>query len=592
MKKITIPVSGMHCRSCELILEKSIKKLENIEKVEANEKKWTLEISYNESEPDIKHIEQIVKENGYKIGSGKKLPWISTNIDDYINLFVTAVILFLLYIFASSIGWNFWNIGNTSSPTASVALLIGLTAGVSSCMALIGGLVLGITSNWNKEHANASTWTRFSPHIFFHIGRVVGFSVLGGVLGFFWSAIHFSNMFLGAMTGLVGLFMLTLGFNLTNLSPRIWSLSPTLPKFFWKNINGDGTSIWSILITGALTFFLPCGFTLAMQVYAISTGSALTGALILGFFALGTIPGLISIGLVTALLRGEWLKKFLAFTWVIVLILGIYNISNGYTLISLSFPTASISQNVDTGNLEVQEVRMTQDDSGYTPNSISIDAGKKIRWIITSKSAFSCSSQITVPSLGISKQLKEGENIIEFVAPISGEIPFSCSMGMYRWKFIVTGSKTSESGDIAYAADAIQNTPRKSGGCGMMNGNGGWCGNSWGGCGMMRWNTSPRQNATPSNPVAGAKQINMTYTTAGLSPNEITLKKWQSYTITIDVKDTISGCMHMILIPGMDENAQALDAWNKITFNVTPKESGRFLFTCAMGVPHGYITIE
>jgi len=39
MEKIIIPVSGMHCTSCEILLEKSIKKLPNIEKVKASEKK-------------------------------------------------------------------------------------------------------------------------------------------------------------------------------------------------------------------------------------------------------------------------------------------------------------------------------------------------------------------------------------------------------------------------------------------------------------------------------------------------------------------------------------------------------------------------
>lgn len=71
---------------------------------------------------------------------------------------------------------------------------------------------------------------------------------------------------------------------------------------------------------------------------------------------------------------------------------------------------------------------MTQDGQGYTPNTLSITAGKKIRWIITGANPYSCSSQIMVPSLRISQQLKEGENIIEFIAPMSGEIPFSCSM--------------------------------------------------------------------------------------------------------------------------------------------------------------------
>jgi sulfite exporter TauE/SafE len=115
-----------------------------------------------------------------------------------------------------------------------------------------------------------------------------------------------------------------------------------------------------------------------MQMYAMSTESFMTGALVLAFFAIGTIPGLLSIGIVTAILKGEWLKKFLAFTGVIVLGLAAFNITNGYTLLSLGLPT-DIKQGVDTGNLEVQEVRMTQDDNGYSPSTLTIETGKKIR---------------------------------------------------------------------------------------------------------------------------------------------------------------------------------------------------------------------
>ena len=152
----------------------------------------------------------------------------------------------------------------------------------------------------------------------------------------------------------------------------------------------------------------------------------------MAFFALGTVPGLLSIGFISAILKGEWLKKFFTFTGVIVLLLGIFNLNNGYALVSLGIPKSQSSlidtQSLDSANLEVQEVRMIQDGSGYAPNSIFIDAGKKIRWIITSKSQYTCSSQIIVPALGISKSLEDGENVIEFIAPASGEIPFSCSM--------------------------------------------------------------------------------------------------------------------------------------------------------------------
>lgn len=232
--------------------------------------------------------------------------------------------------------------------------------------------------------------------------------------------------------------MLLLGMNLTGLSPRIGSFSLKLPKFFGDKMRGEGSSGIATMLTGAATFFLPCGFTLAMQVYAVSTGNFMLGALSMALFALGTVPGLLSLGFVSAILKGEWLKKFFAFTGVVVLILGVFNLHNGYALLSLGIPaTNTVVQTAETENLEVQEVRMTQDFSGYTPNTISIDAGKKIRWIITGKGSFSCSSQLIVPSLGISKSLKSGENIIEFIAPKSGEIPFSCSMGMYRGKFVV-----------------------------------------------------------------------------------------------------------------------------------------------------------
>lgn len=39
MKKLTIDVSGMHCKSCELLLERSIKSVENVQKVHADQHK-------------------------------------------------------------------------------------------------------------------------------------------------------------------------------------------------------------------------------------------------------------------------------------------------------------------------------------------------------------------------------------------------------------------------------------------------------------------------------------------------------------------------------------------------------------------------
>lgn len=77
-----------------------------------------------------------------------------------------------------------------------------------------------------------------------------------------------------------------------------------------------------------------------------------------------------------------------------------------------------------------------------------------------------------------------------------------------------------------------------------------------------------------------------------MSPNEFKLAFGKTYTLTIDVRDTIGGCMHRIYIPGFDENVQELNAGNKVIFTIRANQKGRFPLTCAMGVPHGYIDIE
>lgn len=200
--------------------------------------------------------------------------------------------------------------------------------------------------------------------------------------------------------------------------------------------SGDDATKTGALLSGALSFFLPCGFTLAMQLYAISTGSFVLGALSMGLFALGTVPGLIGIGWLTAVFQGVWATRFFRTTGVIVLLLGAFNLSNAHTLLTLG-DLGTPTQNVDSSQWETQEIRLTQSDSGYSPNVQSLLPNHKIRLVVTAKNPYSCSSWISIPSVSVSKQLSLGENVIEFLSPASGEIRFSCSMGMFPGKFVI-----------------------------------------------------------------------------------------------------------------------------------------------------------
>lgn len=185
---------------------------------------------------------------------------------------------------------------------------------------------------------------------------------------------------------------------------------------------------------GALTFFLPCGFTQAMQLYAVSTGSFWQGMAIMALFALGTAPGLLGIGGLTSVFKGRKARIFFMTAGLAVILLGWVNISNGSRLFGSRIDK---SGTVPVADQNVQEVRMNQFRNGYSPNIFTVKKGRPVKWIINSATSLSCAAYLVVPKYGISKSLRAGENIITFTPTQIGEIHFSCSMGMYRGKFIV-----------------------------------------------------------------------------------------------------------------------------------------------------------
>ena len=68
MRKNTVPVSGMHCKACEVLLEKTIRGIDGVEKVSASQSKGAVEVSYDETKaPDWNAVESAIVENGYSV---------------------------------------------------------------------------------------------------------------------------------------------------------------------------------------------------------------------------------------------------------------------------------------------------------------------------------------------------------------------------------------------------------------------------------------------------------------------------------------------------------------------------------------------
>jgi sulfite exporter TauE/SafE len=81
--------------------------------------------------------------------------------------------------------------------------------------------------------------------------------------------------------------MIVLGLNLVGVFEKNIIALPSGVFNFFRKV--EHKTIAPFLV-GVGTFFLPCGFTQAMQVVALSSGSFFSGFLIMTTFALGTLP--------------------------------------------------------------------------------------------------------------------------------------------------------------------------------------------------------------------------------------------------------------------------------------------------------------
>jgi sulfite exporter TauE/SafE len=267
--------------------------------------------------------------------------------------------------------------------------------------------------------------------------------VLGATLGLVGARVSIPTQVLAAMMLTVALVMAVLGARLTELSPRVAGWTVSLPSSWAARLGldtraGASYSDGRVALLGAATFFLPCGFTQAAQIFALSTGSVPYAAMIMAVFALGTAPGLLTLGGLPELLPARHRDAALRGLGVLVLAFATLNGAAGLRLSGVDplqslEPAAlatTVSDNVDV-TADVQVLHTTQVTDGYLPVRSVVYAGLPIRWVVDSQDPQSCAIELRAPSVGVSVTLVKGINTIELPAQQAGRLMFSCSMGMY-----------------------------------------------------------------------------------------------------------------------------------------------------------------
>jgi sulfite exporter TauE/SafE/copper chaperone CopZ len=334
MYKYEYHVTGMHCPACELLVEKKIEKLEIIRNVNAvlSDKKIYLETRTNVSKDELlAKVNELLKSQGYEASLTRIKHKI--NFKDLAIGFGIAAVIVGLFFLIQKLGIA--NILGGKSMSLALVFLIGIVASLSSCMAIVGGLVLSISSSYAKGK------DRIWPLILFHGARIIGFFLLGGVVGLIGVAFKLTPRFYFVASIVLFIVMLILGINLLDIFPFFRRLQLKMPKSLSKRITGVEKigNKFAPLLLGILTFFLPCGFTQSMQINAMASGDFLQGGLIMLIFALGTLPVLALISF-TSVRFSHSLKSGIFFKTAgfIVIFFALFNFLSALTAAGLISP--------------------------------------------------------------------------------------------------------------------------------------------------------------------------------------------------------------------------------------------------------------
>jgi sulfite exporter TauE/SafE/copper chaperone CopZ len=461
----TVPVAGMTCRSCEVRIERQVGRLPGVERVSASSTRGRVEIESSAPIPQAA-IAAAIQKAGYEIGT---TPWLERDPSVWITAAAGVALIAGLALVAQATGIA--ELANRTGDLAQggllVAMLLGLAAGVSTCMALVGGLVLALSASYQARRARAGLpeqgrAAQMRPALVFMGGRIVGYAAFGALLGAIGASLTMPPAMTAALMIAAAVVMTLIGARLTGLSPRVATWSPTLPPSLARSLgladtDAGGYSDVRAAGLGALTFFMPCGFTQAVQIYALSTGSPATAAMLMAAFAIGTAPGLLVLAGLPVVVPSRARPTLLRLVGVVVLGFAVVNAGAGLRLAGVNLAPFGVSpaeatttggsgtSNVPAtgsgsgsgsgaGNAQAagfQELRTYQEVDGYQPANVVIAAGIPTRWTIESASSRSCAAFLVVPELGIEARLQKGDNVIELPAMNPGTLAYTCSMGMY-----------------------------------------------------------------------------------------------------------------------------------------------------------------
>lgn len=462
LKTKRLRIGGMTCVSCQNKIERKLSNTAGIQSATVSYSTGTADITYDEDLISIQEISRVIETLDYEVLTGNEHQ--SPDSNRVVGLLVIIAALFMAMqqfgilnlLVPSQLAEESMNYG--------MLFVIGLITSVH-CVAMCGGINLSQCIPQVEKGEGEGRFAALRPTFLYNLGRVISYTIIGFIVGSLGSVISFSTAMQGGLKLVAGLFMVIMGINMLGIFPWLRKLNPRMPKAFALRVNSDKAKSNSPMVVGLLNGLMPCGPLQAMQIYALSSGSAFAGALSMFLFSLGTVPLMFGLGALSTVLSKKFTQKVMTVGAVLVVVLGLSMFSQGWNLSGLKLPSASAqglavqsgeaSAKIENG---VQIVNSTLSGGRY-PN-ITVQAGIPVKWVIDAPkgSINGCNNRMLIQEYGIEYQFKSGENVVEFTPTETGTIRYSCWMGMISGSITIVEAgaevpQESESGQATENSD-------------------------------------------------------------------------------------------------------------------------------------------
>ncbi len=598
----TIIVDGMTCSHCEQRIEKAVGELDGVLEVKASAGISEVWVKYAPERAALGSMYEAIRRAGYQVRAKtleKKAPAPAKKTSGasiYRFLGLIAVVAAVYLIIRYTVGFTFLP-SVSQSMGYGLIFVVGLLTSLH-CVAMCGGIVLSQGVKRQDEMASTplsapagqlSLYSRLVPSLLYNGGRVISYTIVGGIVGALGSLFSLSTALKGVMPVLAGVFMLILGVRMLGIFPWLSRLKIRLPGIAGRKFSAAARGRGPFVV-GLLSALMPCGPLQTMQVYALGTGSLFAGALSMFLFSLGTVPLLLGFGLVSSLLSAKFNARMLKASGVLVLLLGLVMFTRGMSLFGVALPPLALRPAAASGTgLAVaklvdggQEVRTIVESGRYYP--LMVQAGVPVRWIISVKpdDLNGCNNPVTIPQYGIRKQLVPGDNLIQFTPDKAGTIGYTCWMGMISSYIKVVPDLTRVA-----AADLKPLSPDDLSAA-LGQGNGGAAGGCCGATpGRFAGGKIPVDAIQVARFAGEGQEAEVVVNDQGYTPAVIVVQKGVKAKIRF-VAESLSSCNYQVYFPeyqgGLDLGKGRLE---------TPylEVSEDFTFECGMSMLHGYVKV-